>query len=43
MKVRLVREWIGELTEQFQSFHRVRCDSVPMGVLDVAQWTWLPR
>ncbi|MCZ2826033.1 MULTISPECIES: DUF6308 family protein [unclassified Modestobacter] len=34
---------LDELTEQVQTTHRVRCDAVPLRVLDVALWTWLPR
>ncbi|MCZ2818012.1 DUF6308 family protein [Modestobacter sp. VKM Ac-2984] len=34
---------LDELTEQVQTTHGVRCDAVPLRVLDVALWTWLPR
>lgn len=34
---------LEQLTEQVQTSHGVRCDEVPLRVLDVALWTWLPR
>nr|WP_200490801.1 MULTISPECIES: DUF6308 family protein [unclassified Blastococcus] len=32
-----------KLTEQVRTSHGVRCDDVPLRVLDVALWTWLRR
>lgn len=34
---------LEELTEQVRTSHGVRCDAVPLRVLDVALWTWLGR
>lgn len=38
-----VRERLDQLAVQLQAAHGVRCDEVPLRVLDIALWTWLPR
>lgn len=34
---------LEQLTERVQTTYGVRCDAVPLRMLDVALWTWLPR
>ncbi|SNR82222.1 hypothetical protein SAMN04488107_0053 [Geodermatophilus saharensis] len=41
MRDRELVDRIDELAEQVRTAHGVRCDSVPLRVLDVALWTWL--
>ncbi|SFK51498.1 hypothetical protein SAMN04488085_10279 [Geodermatophilus ruber] len=38
-----VRHRLEQLTAHVQCTHGVRCDKVPLRVLDVVLWTWLPR
>jgi hypothetical protein len=41
MRDRDLVDRIDELAERVRAAHGVRCDSVPLRVLDVALWTWL--
>jgi hypothetical protein len=38
-----IRQRLDQLTTHAQTTHGVRVDTVPLRVLDVALWTWLPR
>jgi hypothetical protein len=38
-----VRQRLDQLTTPVAATQGVRCDAVPLRVLDVALWTWLPR
>jgi hypothetical protein len=38
-----ISQQLARLTSRVERTHGVRCDSVPLRVLDVALWTWLPR